>query len=137
MCENLINDLLDLAKLENSSFKFDNDYFSLPGIIYQAFQILGFSASERCVDLRAKIDCKENLNLIESIHGDQRRFLQIFLNFMSNSLKFTDKGGKVTIDIKVLDHQKIHSQKSAQDIENFLLKEKKSTLKEKDDSELH
>ena len=33
MCENLINDLLDLAKLENSSFKFDNDYFSLPGII--------------------------------------------------------------------------------------------------------
>ena len=104
MCENLINDLLDLAKLEKSSFKFDNDYFSLPGIIFQAFQILGFSASERCVDLRAKIDYKENLNLIESIHGDQRRFLQIFLNFLSNSLKFTDKGGKITVDIKVLDH---------------------------------
>ena len=37
MLENLINDLLDLAKLENNSFKFDNDYFSLPNTIYQAF----------------------------------------------------------------------------------------------------
>ena len=65
MLESLINDLLDLAKLESNSFKFDNEYFSLPKTIYEAFQILGFSASERGVELRAKIDMEENLNLIE------------------------------------------------------------------------
>ena len=46
MLENLINDLLDHAKLENNTFKFDNEYFSLPDTIYEAFQILGLSASE-------------------------------------------------------------------------------------------
>ena len=64
MLENLINDLLDLAKVENNSFKFDNEYFSLPDTIFQAFSILGFSASERGVDLLAKIDSEVNLNLI-------------------------------------------------------------------------
>lgn len=64
MLENLINDLLDLAKLENNSFKFDNDYFSLSHIIYQAFQMLSFSASEREVELIASIDQLANLNLI-------------------------------------------------------------------------
>ena len=37
MLGNLINDLLDLAKLENNSFKFDQDYFSLADTIYEAF----------------------------------------------------------------------------------------------------
>ena len=37
MVENLINDLLDLAKLENSSFKFSNEYFDLATTIYEAF----------------------------------------------------------------------------------------------------
>jgi hypothetical protein len=37
MLENLVNDLLDLAKMENNSFKFDDDYFSLPETIYEAF----------------------------------------------------------------------------------------------------
>ena len=37
MMENLINDLMDHAKMENNSFKFDNDFFSLPNIIYEAF----------------------------------------------------------------------------------------------------
>ena len=40
MMENLINDLLDLAKLENSSFALSKSYFNLSYIIYQAFQIL-------------------------------------------------------------------------------------------------
>ena len=45
MVENLINDLLDLAKLENSSFVLDNSYFNLTEIIFQAMQMLSFSAS--------------------------------------------------------------------------------------------
>jgi signal transduction histidine kinase len=37
MMENLINDLLDLAKMENNSFSFSNDYFNLANIVYEAF----------------------------------------------------------------------------------------------------
>ena len=75
MLFNLINDLLDLAKLENNSFTFSNDYFNLTNIVFEAFQMLGFSATEREVDLKADIDTQINLSLIQSIHGDSRRFL--------------------------------------------------------------
>ena len=37
MMENLINDLLDLAKMQNNSFKLTNEYFSLSYTIYEAF----------------------------------------------------------------------------------------------------
>jgi signal transduction histidine kinase len=40
MMENLINDLLDLAKLENHSFLLSEEYFNLGSTIYEAFQIL-------------------------------------------------------------------------------------------------
>ena len=43
--ENLINDLLDLAKLENNSFQLSKDYFNLGNSIYEAFQILISSAN--------------------------------------------------------------------------------------------
>lgn len=37
MMENLINDLLDLAKMQNNTFHFNNSYFSLSNVIYEAF----------------------------------------------------------------------------------------------------
>jgi signal transduction histidine kinase len=40
MVENLINDLLDMAKLENNSFNISNEYFDLAQTIFEAFQII-------------------------------------------------------------------------------------------------
>ena len=71
----LINDLLDLAKLENNSFTLTQEYFNLNDIIKESFQILLQMAKDKNIDLRADIDKKENLDLIQSIYGDQRRYL--------------------------------------------------------------
>lgn len=105
MMENLINDLLDLAKLENNTFKLTYDYFSLSNTIYEAFQMLSFSIIEKDVEIKAVIDKDVNLNLIQLIHGDQRRYLQILLNFLSNSLKFTNQGGCITVRVEILEEQ--------------------------------
>ena len=70
MLGNLINDLLDLAKLENNSFKLDKDYFSLAETVYEAFSILMFSANEANIKLSASIDNSLHLCLIEAIFGD-------------------------------------------------------------------
>ena len=64
--------------------------------------MLMHSASEKGIELKAEIDFKNNLELIEAIHGDENRILQILLNFLSNSLKFTDKGGSITVRIEIL-----------------------------------
>jgi len=44
MMESLINDLLDLGNIENSAFDLTEEYFSLPEVIYQAFEIINISA---------------------------------------------------------------------------------------------
>ena len=64
--------------------------------------MLLFSANEKGIQLKAVIDRQSNLNLIEAIHGDENRILQILLNFLSNSLKFTDPGGSITIKVDII-----------------------------------
>ena len=51
--ENLINDLLDLAKMENNSFSLSKDFFNLGNSIYEAFQILIQSANQNNIELVA------------------------------------------------------------------------------------
>ena len=60
----LINDLLDLAKMENNSFTLTQEYFNLNKIIKESFQILLHMANDNNIYLKAEIDCKENLDLI-------------------------------------------------------------------------
>ena len=115
MMEILINDLLDHAKLENQSFSFNYDFFDLPSTLEEAFTILAHSASERKIGLRASIDSESNLKYIRAILGDKRRYLQVLLNFLSNSLKFTNEGGWVTISIKIISMQKIEARRHQRD----------------------
>ena len=102
----LINDLLDLAKMENNQFSLTKEYFDLNKIIYESFQILLHMANDRSIKLKAEIDHKKNLDLIRNLYGDGRRYLQILMNFLSNALKFTNKNGTVTVSIKVMDRQR-------------------------------
>ena len=103
MIENLIDDLLDLAKMQNESFKLRQEYFDLGYTTLKAFEILTHSAHERGIELKASVSSKQDMKFLHSVVGDSRRFLQIFLNFMSNSIKFTSKGGLVQVLFKVKD----------------------------------
>ena len=100
MVENLINDLMDLGKLQKGVFKFDNELFSLPNVIMQAFETVKATALKRKIQLCELICNKNNLDCLHKLEGDARRYMQIFLNFLSNAIKFTPEGGKVTIKIE-------------------------------------
>ena len=65
MIENLINDLLDLAKFERNQFEFNKEYFNLSQTIYEAFEIVYKSAQAKGINLVATIDKKLNLDLIQ------------------------------------------------------------------------
>lgn len=66
-----------------------------------------FSSNQLGIKLQVEIDSLRSINLIQSIHGDERRYLQILLNFLSNSLKFTNRNGCIKVIVKILDHQSI------------------------------
>lgn len=60
------------------------------------------TATQNGIELKAIIDKYENLQSIKSIMGDGVRMMQILLNFVSNALKFTNRGGCITIKIEVV-----------------------------------
>ena len=107
MVENLINDLLDLAKMEQSTFKFNNSYFDLSQVIYQALTMVITSATSNGVRLKAKIGNSRDLDALKNVYGDENRFMQILLNFLTNSIKFTNREGIVTVYLDVLECQNL------------------------------
>jgi signal transduction histidine kinase len=102
MLLNLINDLLDLAKIENMKFNFNTSQFNLHEIIQKALDTLNFSAQQKNITMSYIFD-EENAGYLMDILGDDNRYLQILLNFLSNALKFTNQNGKVTVQTKILD----------------------------------
>ena len=62
--ENLINDLLDFAKLENNKFKLYDEYYNLQSTITESFEMMLFWAKQKNIQLTADIDRKEYLELI-------------------------------------------------------------------------
>jgi len=64
-------------------------------------------ASSNGVTLRAKIGNLKDLDAIKCMFGDDNRLMQILLNFLTNSIKFTNRDGTVTIYVNVLELQNI------------------------------
>jgi signal transduction histidine kinase len=87
----LINDVLDLSKLEAGELSLVLDEYSMRNIIEQAVGTTYSLAHAK--DLVITQDIEEPLPLAR---GDERRLVQVLLNIISNAIKFTDKGG-VTI----------------------------------------
>ncbi len=94
----LVNDVLDLTKIEKGGIELESIKFSLHDIIDQIIQSLSFKKFEKKVDIVANI----HPNVPRVIIGDPVRFNQILLNLADNALKFT-KEGEVTITLRVTD----------------------------------
>ena len=101
MLLNLINDLLDLAKHEKLTFKVNKDYFNFISAIENTFKTMEFLAQKRNIKMILKIDPLYR-KYFECFFGDEKRWEQIFLNFISNSLKFSKNDGTVTVEINLI-----------------------------------
>ena len=73
MLENLINDLMDMAKIENNKFSQNQEYFDLSHTIKDSCEALLFQAIEKQIEIEVKLENKSNLNMLGSIYGDERR----------------------------------------------------------------
>ena len=71
---NLINDLLDLAKMETASFQLAIDQFNMFEVVAEAYQIMLFQAEQKGVKLLVEFN-KNQAFIFRRMHGDRRRFL--------------------------------------------------------------
>lgn len=91
----IINDLLDISKLDANRLEIESIPFSIYDEINQAIAIMKSPADERGLLLSANIDD----GIPDVLIGDPHRLQQIILNLVSNAIKFTDVGS-VVVDIK-------------------------------------
>jgi two-component system, sensor histidine kinase and response regulator len=88
---NLINDILDLSKIESGHLELESIHFDLSEVIDRALEMLAMRANEKSLELVCRIAPDVPCCLI----GDPTRLTQIFINLMGNALKFTDAGSVV------------------------------------------
>jgi signal transduction histidine kinase len=89
---NVINDILDIAKIEAGQLDLREEAFDSGGALDACIGMLSNRAEETGVDLIRK--CGESQ---VGIWGDEKKFKQIVLNLLSNAIKFTPEGGNVTL----------------------------------------
>ncbi|HYD18876.1 MAG TPA: ATP-binding protein, partial [Patescibacteria group bacterium] len=94
----LLNDILDLSKVEEGKMTIENIDFDLNKLAESVVLLMSGRAEEKKIYLKAEIDPE----CPAALKGDPTRLRQIMLNLISNAIKFTDKGG-VTLIIKAHD----------------------------------
>jgi signal transduction histidine kinase len=86
----IINDVLDLAKIEADKLTLTPRAFQLAGVVDLLLNLLTPQAAERGLSLQVEID---PALATASLLGDSQRLEQVLLNLVGNALKFTDHGG--------------------------------------------
>jgi signal transduction histidine kinase len=93
---NVINDILDIAKIEVGRLELEEEVFDLEYSL------------DSCVQMLAEHAEKSGVNLIRAtpapllnFRGDEKKFRQVILNLLSNAIKFTPEGGSVTLEAAV------------------------------------
>ena len=92
----VINDILDMSKIEAGRMKLDMEQLDLSNIVAESLRVVSGRAEDKHLTLDAEIE-----NTI-SLVADRRAVKQIFVNLLSNAVKFTPDDGRVTVRSRVL-----------------------------------
>ncbi|HEY0668094.1 MAG TPA: response regulator [Sphingobacteriaceae bacterium] len=94
----VINDILDISKIEAGKFKIVRTETDIRNLVQSVFDLMKYRADEKNVQLILDIDD----SVPDYILADSLRMNQILMNLVSNAIKFTDKGA-VTLRVKALE----------------------------------
>ena len=94
----LINDVLDLAKIEAGRIELVEETVDLPALLAGCRTLMHDRAASAGLHIRMEVP-----KPLPSLTADERRIKQVILNLMSNALKFTPPGGRVTLRAEVME----------------------------------
>jgi len=92
----LINDILDMSKIEARKFELSNEPFDLKAMADNVANIINVRTAEK----KQKFTIDLASDLPEVVIGDDTRLSQILINLLSNAVKFTQEGGEIHLSIK-------------------------------------
>ncbi len=90
----MINDVLDMSKIEAGRIFLDPEAFNLSEMIEEALRIIAHQSEDRNIEIRESVSPKITLE------SDRRAIKQILINLLSNAVKFSEDGGRIHIRAK-------------------------------------
>jgi two-component system cell cycle sensor histidine kinase PleC len=90
----LINEILDLSRVEAGRYELKEESVSLPGVVDECRHLLGMRAQTRNIGILEQLDTN-----LPRLWADERAVRQVTLNLLSNAIKFTPQGGSITIKV--------------------------------------
>jgi signal transduction histidine kinase len=99
---NLINDLLDLSKIEAGKLELHESWVDIPAAVDTCLRLVKERALNHGVELTTEL-----IGSLPPIWADERAMKQILLNLLSNAVKFTPEGGRVTVRALMDEEQRL------------------------------
>lgn len=93
--QRLVNDLLDLSRLQNTDFQVEMQELNLCDVLSDSVRSAGQMARKKEIEIRTELDRE-----VFAVFGDYGRLRQMFLILLDNAVKFSPEGGVVTVSLK-------------------------------------
>ena len=106
---NLINDILDLSKIESGKIELEKEAFNL----YQVLENIAEMMSVRAYNKGLEFPLRISPEVPSCIKGDSTRLRQILINFVGNAIKFTEEG-QVVIEVEVEQKTEVNGEKGVE-----------------------
>ncbi|MDR0349921.1 MAG: response regulator, partial [Coriobacteriales bacterium] len=100
----VINDILDMSKIEAQKFTLSEADFSFEGMLRRVMTVNTPRAAEKSQVFELSCDPA----IPDRLYGDDQRLAQVITNLLSNAMKFTPEGGHVTLDARLLERMPTH-----------------------------
>ena len=104
----IINDILDMSKIEEDKFELSYTEFNFSAMIQRIVSIFEFRLGEK----KQKLDVYQASSVPSMIITDEQRLVQVITNLISNSIKFTPEGGSIALSIRRLEEPLSQNDKS-------------------------
>ena len=92
----LINDILDMSRIESGRMTLKNEEFSFPELL----KAINTMFSSQCQDKGLEYQCHLNSEVDDYYIGDNMKLRQVLINILGNAVKFTPEGGKVELSVE-------------------------------------
>lgn len=90
----LINDILDITRVESGKMEWENELIDLPGLFTSSVNLLREKATQNGIKIQLNMEPG-----LDRFVGDERKLKQILYNLLSNAVKFTPQGGKIGVEV--------------------------------------
>jgi len=102
---NLINEVLDLTKIESGKLEIYMDKVSVDDVMQQSITLIQSQAASRHIELTDHVSGKGHF-----VKADPTRFKQVLVNLLSNAVKYNREYGQITVDSEIINRQRLRIQ---------------------------